>query len=135
MAGPTIRFVGRVNDHETKRYLERCRGLIFPGQEDFGIAPVEAQACGKPVVALAAGGALETVIPDETGVLFPDPTEEGLVEATERAERIKWTPYRVRENAERFSKQIFLRKTEELIRRVTGTELYPMNSYNTAQRN
>ena len=95
---------------------------------------MEAQACGKPVIALAAGGALETVIPEETGVLFPDPTEESLAEAVERAERIEWSPYRIRENADRFSKEVFVRETEEFIRRVTGTELLQMNYHNGSQR-
>ena len=122
LAGPTIHFVGRVSDNEAKRYLERCRGLIFPGREDFGIAPVEAQACGKPVIALAADGALETVIPEETGVLFADPTVESLADAVERAERIEWAPNHIRENADRFNKDVFVRKTAEFIRRVTGTE-------------
>jgi glycosyltransferase involved in cell wall biosynthesis len=120
MAGPTIRFLGRTTDDEAKQWLERCRGLIFPGREDFGIAPVEAQACGKPVVALAAGGALETVVPAETGVLFSDPTEESLAEATECADRIKWSPHHVRSNAERFNKEVFVRETEKFIKRVTG---------------
>jgi glycosyltransferase involved in cell wall biosynthesis len=123
MAGPTIRFLGRLSDEEVKCCLERCRGLIFPGREDFGIAPVEAQACGKPVIAFAAGGALETVIPQETGVLFPDPTEESLAEAVDRAERIGWSRRRIRENADRFSKKVFVRKTETFIERVTGTKL------------
>jgi glycosyltransferase involved in cell wall biosynthesis len=134
MAGPTIHFLGRVGDDEAKRHLERCRGLIFPGREDFGIAPVEAQACGKPVIALAAGGALETVVSEETGVLFPDSTEESLAEAVERAEKIEWSPYRIRENAEQFSKEVFLRKTEEFIRRVTGTELRPAIYHDPSQR-
>ncbi len=82
---------------------------------------MEAQACGKPVIALAAGGALETVVPEETGVLFPNPTEESLAEATERAAGIKWSPYRIRENADRFSKKFFVRETEKFINRVTGT--------------
>jgi glycosyltransferase involved in cell wall biosynthesis len=123
MAGSTIRFAGRVSDEETKRYLERCRGLIFPGREDFGIAPVEAQACGKPVIALAAGGALETVVPEETGVLFAEPTEEGLANATKDAEGIKWCPYRIRENADQFSKEVFVQKTKEFIGRLAGTEI------------
>jgi glycosyltransferase involved in cell wall biosynthesis len=122
LAGPTIHFVGRVSENEAKRCLERCRGLIFPGREDFGIAPVEAQACGKPVIALAADGALETVIPEETGILFADPTAESLAEAVECAERVEWAPYRIRENADRFNKDVFVRKAREFINRVTGTE-------------
>src|SRR4029077_12904863 len=110
MSGPTIRFLGRLSDDEVKGYLERCRALIFPGREDFGIAPVEAQACGKPVIALAADGALETVIPEETGVLFANPTVESLADAVERAERIEWDPYRIRQNADRFNKDVFVRK-------------------------
>jgi glycosyltransferase involved in cell wall biosynthesis len=119
LAGPTIRFLGRLGDNEIKSYLERCRALIFPGREDFGIAPVEAQACGKPVIAFAAGGALETVIPEQTGLLFPEPTEESLAQAVEHAERMKWSPLRIRENAERFNKDVFVRETEKFIRRVT----------------
>jgi glycosyltransferase involved in cell wall biosynthesis len=123
MAGPTIQFAGGVSDNEAKHYLERCRGLIFPGREDFGIAPVEAQACGKPVIALAADGALETVLPEETGVLFRAPTVESLAEAVKRAERIAWAPRRIRENAERFAKEVFVKKTAEFIQRVSGTRL------------
>jgi glycosyltransferase involved in cell wall biosynthesis len=124
MAGPTIQFTGGVSDNEARRYLERCRGLIFPGREDFGIAPVEAQACGKPVIALAADGALETVIPEETGVFFSSPTVHSLVDALERAERMEWAPHRIRENANRFDKDAFVRKTGEFIKRVTGTEVW-----------
>ena len=120
MAGPTIQFAGGVSDKEAKQYLERCRGLIFPGREDFGVASVEAQACGKPVIALAADGALETVIPEETGVLFAQPTVPSLVEAVKCAERITWAPERIRENSERFDKEVFVRKTSEFIERVTG---------------
>jgi glycosyltransferase involved in cell wall biosynthesis len=123
MAGPTVQFVGRLSDKEVKRYLEGCRGLIFPGQEDFGIAPVEAQACGRPVVALAADGALETVVPEETGILFDRPTAESLADGVERAEQKKWAPHDIRKNADRFSRDVFLRKIGEFIRRVTGTEL------------
>jgi glycosyltransferase involved in cell wall biosynthesis len=123
MAGRTIRFLGRLSDDEVKGYLEKCRGLIFPGREDFGIAPVEAQACGKPVIAYAAGGALETVIPDETGLLFRHPTEESLAQAVDRAERICWSPRLIRENADRFNKEVFVRETEKFIERVIGTKL------------
>jgi glycosyltransferase involved in cell wall biosynthesis len=132
LAGPTIQFAGRVSDNEAKRYLERCRGLIFPGCEDFGIALVEAQACGKPVIAFAADGALETVVPEETGVLFSRPTVESLVDAVQRAERIEWTPYRIRENANRFSKEVFVQKMSEFITRITGTEELPTEAKKAA---
>jgi len=84
------------------------------------------------VIALAAGGALETVAPEETGVLFLNTTEESLAEATERAHRIKWSPDRIRENADRFSKKFFVRETEKFIRRVTGTEFRQMNDRDVA---
>jgi glycosyltransferase involved in cell wall biosynthesis len=93
---------------------------------------VEAQACGKPVIALAAGGALETVIRDETGVLFRDSTEKSLADAIERAERIKWSPYRIRKNADRFSKEVFIRETQNFIQRVIGTKHQQTNYTNAA---
>lgn len=110
LAGPTVEFTGRLTDEEVRRCLEGCRGLIFPGHEDFGIAPVEAQACGKPVVALGAGGALETVIDGETGVLFAEASPEALAGAVRRCERINWDPSHIRWNAERFAEQEFLRR-------------------------
>jgi glycosyltransferase involved in cell wall biosynthesis len=87
MAGPGVEFVGWRSDTEIQEYYAGCRALLFPGEEDFGIVPVEAIACGKPVVAYAGGGALETVIdrPDfRTGVLFQAQTVESLVGAMRR---------------------------------------------------
>jgi glycosyltransferase involved in cell wall biosynthesis len=110
LAGPTITFLGRRTDEETNKYLQGCRALIFPGLEDFGIAPVEAQACGRPVIAFAGGGALETVIPDETGILFQEQTIDLLADAVSRSKLIKWSTERIRANALNFSRQIFLDK-------------------------
>jgi glycosyltransferase involved in cell wall biosynthesis len=121
LAGPTVEFTGRVNDGEARRLLEGARGFIFPGREDFGIAPVEAQACGKPVVAFGAGGALETVIDGETGVLFSEPTPEALAEAVQRCDLIDWNPYRIRRNAERFASPVFLRRMSDFLARVSGS--------------
>lgn len=118
LAGPTIKFLGRVSDDEARHWLEGCRGLIFPGREDFGIALVEAQACGKPAVALAAGGALETIIDGETGVLFSEPSPEGLARGVSCCERIAWDPHRIRHNAERFSREVFVRKMSDFLSRV-----------------
>ena len=135
LAGPSITFLGRVSDAQAKHYLERCRGLIFPGREDFGIAPVETQACGKPVIALAAGGALETVIPEETGVLFADSTEQSLAQGVERAQKLTWSPGRIRENAERFSKEVFIRRIEEFLSRVADPKHRPINNLSVGERN
>ncbi len=72
VAGPSIEFVGSVDDTTLRDYYRRCRALLYPGREDFGIMPVEAQACGAPVIALGVGGACDTVIANTTGVLYPD---------------------------------------------------------------
>jgi glycosyltransferase involved in cell wall biosynthesis len=71
-AGRNIRFVGRISDAELSRSLSQCRALVFPGEEDFGMVVVEAHACGRQVIALARGGALETVVPDLNGLLFAE---------------------------------------------------------------
>jgi glycosyltransferase involved in cell wall biosynthesis len=83
-AGDNIRFVGRLSDAELSRSLSRCRALVFPGEEDFGMVVVEAHACGRPVIALSRGGALETVIPEVNGLLFAEETAEGLTDAVQR---------------------------------------------------
>lgn len=115
LAGPSISFLGQVSDREINRYLERCRALIFPGLEDFGIAAVEAQACGRPVIAFAAGGALETVIPGETGWLFHEQTVDALVEAVLRSKAVNWSAERIRANALNFSRDIFIDKMRAVI--------------------
>lgn len=86
-ANDNIRFLGHMPFDKLKKYLACCKALIFPGEEDFGILPVEAMASGRPVIAYGRGGALDTVIDGETGLLFPDQSADGLVEAVERFER------------------------------------------------
>ena len=78
IANPNIRFLGKASFADLKFHVARCRALIFPGEEDFGIVPLEAQSSGRPVIAFAKGGALETVIDGQTGVLFNDQSAEGL---------------------------------------------------------
>ena len=80
-------FLGRQTDDEMRDEYRAARAVVLPGEEDFGIVPLEAQACGTPVVALARGGALETVKDGETGVLFPEPTAEALAETLRAARR------------------------------------------------
>ncbi len=103
VAGPTIEFRGRVSDADLAWLLSHCRAFIFPGREDFGIAPVEAQAAGRPVIAFAAGGALDTVVDGETGIFFYEQSVQSLVEAIERFSRLDFAPARIRRQAERFS--------------------------------
>lgn len=109
-ANENVRFTGKVPDDEIAGLYARCRGFVMPQEEDFGIAPLEAQACGRPVVAYRAGGALETVIEGETGVFFDQQTPEALIEAVTRFETLEFDPGRCRRNAERFGVGVFKRK-------------------------
>ncbi len=110
MAGPTVSFLGWATDESIRDHLRRCRALLFPGEEDFGIVPVEANACGTPVIAYAQGGATETIIPlgleGATGVWFDDQNVESLMEAMELLEREiqQLDPAAARQQALRFAK-------------------------------
>ncbi len=124
MAGPTIRFTGRVDDSALADLYAGCRALVVAGEEDFGITPLEAMACGKPVIALGRGGALETVINGKTGVFFHEETRDAIVDAVERCGELAWDPEAIRAHAMGFSPGAFLEKTEALLRGVlsgTGT--------------
>jgi len=107
MAGPTVTFLGRVPDEDLPGLLSRCKAFIFPGHEDFGIAPLEAQASGRPVIAYKAGGALDTVVEGETGTFFSDATVDALSEALESFAADAVDPQACRKNAERFSVENF----------------------------
>jgi glycosyltransferase involved in cell wall biosynthesis len=107
LAGPTVEMRGRLPDEEVARYYATARGFILPGEEDFGITPLEANASGCPAIAYGAGGALDTVIDGETGVLFSRPDAASLAEAVLRSETITWSPKVLRAHAERFSETAF----------------------------
>lgn len=108
LAGPNVEFLGRVSDDAVSELLANCRAFLFPGEEDFGITPLEAMACGRPVIALRAGGALETVVENFTGVFFNEPTVEAFIGAVERLETfLPVNPWRVRKHAELFDVQQF----------------------------
>lgn len=106
-AGPNITFVGRASDAEVRRRLAECRGFVFPGIEDFGIAPVEAMAAGKPVVALGRGGAAETVLDGETGIHFGRQAADELVAALKRCDNTTFDARRIAAHASRFSTERF----------------------------
>lgn len=107
MAGPSVRFVGRVDDGAYLELLAGATALLFPGEEDFGIVPVEAQAAGCPVVALGRGGALDTVSDGVSGVLFPDPNVASLREGIEALMARPWDEVAVRSWASQFSEERF----------------------------
>ncbi len=110
-----IEFVGRVDDDTKRELFAGCRAYLFPAEEDFGIAPVEAQAAGRPVVAYGAGGSLDTVVDGETGVHFMDQTPDGLIAAVRRLESMSFDPYRIQRNAERFSADVFRDKITRFV--------------------
>jgi glycosyltransferase involved in cell wall biosynthesis len=106
-AGPTVTFHGRLDDAAVAELMEGCRAVCLPGTEDFGIVPVEANAAGKPVVAFADGGALETVQDGVTGAFFAEPTAESLLAAIRRADGIETSPDEIARSARRFSRDAF----------------------------
>ncbi len=122
MAGPHIEFLGRQTDAELLELYRRCRMLIFPGEEDFGIVPLEAQACGRPVVAYGQGGALETVQAGVSGVFFDQQTPEALIAAIETCANTTWDPLLIRRHAETFSIQAFIDGLDILIKQHRGTK-------------
>ena len=109
LAGPSVRFLGRLPDRDVSEEMARCRAFLFPGDEDFGITPVEAQAAGRPVVAYGSGGALDTVIDGTTGVLFHEQTVASLGAALQRVRTMTVQPEALVANARRFSRQNFRR--------------------------
>lgn len=108
MAGPSVEFKGRASEQDVKRYLENCYAFVFPGLEDFGIAPVEAQAAGKPVLAFGEGGALETVVEGVTGLFFHDTSPAGINAVADRFEKVTWVPAAIRAHAEKFAEAHFV---------------------------
>ena len=109
-------FVGRVSNERIRDLYRRAAVVLLPGEEDFGIVPLEAQACGRPVVALARGGALETVVPGETGELVDEPTVEAFAEAIARVVQRRFDTGHIRRHAERFGRARFGDEIEALVR-------------------
>lgn len=107
LAGPTITFLGYVPDEDLPPLMAGCRAFMWPGEEDFGISPIQAMAAGRPVIAYAAGGALETVIPGVTGALFYEQTPQAIVDAVEDFDTDSLAPAQLAAFAARFDVQRF----------------------------
>jgi glycosyltransferase involved in cell wall biosynthesis len=130
-AGPNIEFLGWVDDARLSGLYSSCQALIFPGEEDFGIVPLEAQACGRPVIAYGKGGVLETVVPvranvesaaSASGIFFSEQTPGHLIQAVELYRKLqgRFNPEKLRDHAGQFSAQRFRDQVLEYIQARLG---------------
>jgi glycosyltransferase involved in cell wall biosynthesis len=118
MAGPTVEFLGELGDEEVVWHMQRCRALILPGVEDFGMTAVEVQAAGRPVIAAGAGGALETVIEGVTGCHFEPHNEAHL--AAILTQDHDWDTSKIMQNAARFRRKVFEQKIRDVVNKVVA---------------
>jgi glycosyltransferase involved in cell wall biosynthesis len=114
-SGASVTFFGRLSDEGVLAQYRRASMLLMPGEEDFGIAPLEAQACGRPVVALGRGGAVETIVHGQTGVLVDEPTPGAFADAIRSAKNCRFDPAVIRRHAERFGRNRFGDEIEQLV--------------------
>ena len=119
LAQPNITFLGYVPDDQLPDLMARCRAFVWPGEEDFGIAPIQAMAAGRPVIAYAAGGVLDTVIPG-TGVLFAEQSVRAIIEAVEAFDTQKVSPAFIRTHAEQFDTTVFKAKMQAFVAEKAG---------------
>ncbi|MBA6151923.1 glycosyltransferase family 4 protein [Gelidibacter maritimus] len=115
VAKSNIELKGFLNSDALKQYMQNAKAFVFASKEDFGIVPVEAQACGTPVIAYNAGGVRETVVPNKTGILFDQQTEDSIINAIKDFEKTNFNPVEIRENALKFSKERFEREIKEYV--------------------
>ena len=127
-ASENIELVGRVSDDKLAKFYQNCEALIFPQEEDAGITPLEAMACGRPVIAYGKGGALESVVDGKTGVLFYEQTVESLVDAVRRFQKISFDQKTIRKHAEGFDKEVFKTEVLEYIKSKVTTTNYKKDS-------
>ena len=115
LAGPNIEFLGFVPDADLPGLISGCLALIFPGEEDFGIVPVEAMAAGRPVIGLGRGGLTESAIDGKTAVMFPEPTVESLIGAVSRFRPEDFSPAKLSKHAVKFSRERFKREFSQFV--------------------
>lgn len=115
LANDNTIFTGRISDEEVKDYLQRCKAMIFCAEEDFGIVPLEAQACGRPVIAYGKGGALETVVDKVTGVFFLKQEVESVIEGIKKFEKLNLDTNEIYNHAMKFSRERFKKEIEGVV--------------------
>ena len=120
MAGPTVEFLGRQSDEAVAELVSRCKALLFPGEEDFGMAPLEVNAAGRPVIAFFGGGAMETVIEGVNGIFFREPTVASLTEAMRRFQQMQWDAAAIRAHARGYDTLEFQRRIRSFLNEATG---------------
>ena len=125
LAGPTVEFCGRISDREVEQRLAAAKAMIVAATEEFGIAAVEAQAAGRPVIALAQGGLTETVVDGVTGTFFAEPTVEALVDALRAFDPLSVDPLACVVNASRFGRETFDRKLGRIVSEALGEDREP----------
>jgi glycosyltransferase involved in cell wall biosynthesis len=119
-AGPQVEFLGWRSDEEIRELYQRATAVLLPGVEDFGIVPVEAQACGCPVIATGTGGVTETVADGQTGLLVGEATGEAFADALARARRTSFDPAAIRQHALQFSRDRFMIEFETAVERAVA---------------
>ena len=128
IASADVAFLGSVSDEQVRLMYQRAVAVLLPGTEDFGIAPVEAQACGRPVVALKAGGACETVIDEATGILVAEATDIAFADAIDRVRRMRFDKSAIRAHAIRYSRERFQKAMQrEVVRLMASPRCEPPN--------
>ncbi|MEN3149933.1 glycosyltransferase [Neorhizobium sp. IRAMC:178] len=120
IAGPTVTVMGAQSFEVLQHHYARCRALVFPGEEDFGIVPVEAMASGRPVIAYGRGGATETVIAGKTGVFFSTQSVEAVIDAAERLDKMDFNPADAVARAQEFRTAVFIDKFRSYANHLTG---------------
>ena len=118
MAGPTVQILGSLSDDAILELYRNCRLLVFPGEEDYGIVPLEAQACGRPVVAYAKGGALETVVDGRSGIFFEEQTLDSLEAAVLKCADTEFSTDAIRANAVMFGSEQFIQSLARCVEKV-----------------
>lgn len=127
LAGDTVLFLGWQSDESVHYFMKMCKALIFPGEEDFGITPVEANSLGRPVVAYRAGGALDTVVDGVTGVFFQEPRVSSLMESIRRVDEVAWDTATIQESAQRFSRSRFEQQLSDILQQAMVIRNHPLS--------